>query len=185
MNPFKVYKFFAHLFAYPENREEFFENLERFYPFEDKTPLEELKKFPFGELQAEYTSLFVANIKGVPCKPYESFFRSSEKTLMGAPAFDTVKYYELFNLSTGDELPDAVYLQLDFAAFLLKLMEETPYAEDKKKLSVLYRDFFRKHILWMEDFADCILRNSSVEPLKEFAKLFKEFLQRERERLKL
>ncbi|HIC08497.1 MAG TPA: hypothetical protein EYO62_00360, partial [Aquificales bacterium] len=62
MNPFKVYKFFAHLFAYPENREGFFENLERFYPFEDKTPLEELRKFPFGELQAEYTSLFVANI---------------------------------------------------------------------------------------------------------------------------
>ncbi len=185
MNPFKAYKFFAHLFAYPERKEEFFKTLERFYPFEDKTPLEELKKVPFEELQAEYTSLFVANFKGVPCKPYQSFFQSEEKTLMGAPAFDTAKYYELFNLSAENEMPDAVYLQLDFATFLLKLMEETPYVEDKKKLSVLYRDFFKKHILWMENFADCILENTSIEPLKEFARLFKEFLQREKERFKL
>ena len=104
---------------------------------------------------------------------------------MGAPAFDTAKYYELFNLSAENEMPDAVHLQLDFAVFLLKLMEETPYVEDKRKLSVLYKDFFKKHILWMEDFADCILENTSIEPLKEFARLFKEFLQREKERLKL
>jgi len=185
LDPFKVYKFFAHLFAYPERGEEFFKNLERFYPFDDLTPLEELKRIPFEELQAEYTSLFVARYGGVPCKPYESFF-SAEKTLMGGAAFDTAKYYELFGLQLPPgEMPDAVYLQLDFAAFLVKLLEESTDPEDRKKIALLYRDFFKKHILWMEKFADCIVENSSLEPLKVFADKFKEFLREERKRLKL
>jgi len=185
MDPYKVYKFFAHLFAYPERREDFFKHLEEFYPFEDGQPLEELKKVPFEELQAEYTALFVANIKGVPCKPYESFF-GPERTLMGAPAFDTARYFELFGLEPPEgELPDAVYLQLDFAAFLVKLIKEATHPEDRKKLAVLYRDFFKKHILWMERFVDCIGEHSKVEPLKVLSGRFKEFLREERKRLKL
>ncbi len=178
MSRIKHYKFFAHLFDYPYG-EEFFKKLEEYYPFEDKTPLEELKKIPLGELQAEYTSLFEVKPGGADCKPYQSVF--TERELMGNAAFQTVKFFELFGLSAGDELPDRANLQLDFAAFLLKAMEETPYLEDRRKLAVLFKEFFKKHILWMEKLAECVERYTSMEPLRVFMKLFKEFLQRERE----
>jgi len=184
MERFKAYKFFAHLFSYPEGVS-FFEKLEEFYPFEDKKPLEDLKAIPLEELQAEYTSLFIANYGGVPCKPYQSFF-TAEKTLMGAPALDTQKFFDLFGLTVPEgELPDKVSFQLDFAAFLLKLKEETPYLEDKKKIDLLFKEFFKKHILWMESFADCVEKNSSLKPLKVFAERFKEFLEGERKLLRL
>ncbi len=183
MDRFKTYKFFAYLFSYPYT-EEFFKTLEEFYPFEDKTPLEDLKKFPFGELQAEYTSLFEVKPGGVPCKPYQSIFEGEDQ-LMGNAAVDTAKYYNLFALDTGNEYPDRANLQLDFAAFLLKAIEQTPYAEDKKKLSALFREFFKRHISWMERLADCTKEHTRVEALKTFMDMFKEFLQRERELLKL
>ena len=174
---FKAYKFFAHLLDYPYDKT-FFEKLEEFYPFDDRTPIKELKKVPLGELQAEYTSLFEVKPGGTPCKPYQSVF--AERELMGNAAFETAKYYNLFGLETGNELPDRANLQLDFAAFLLKAMEETPYVDDKKKLSVLFKDFFKKHLMWMEQLADCVIKNSEIEPLKRLMELFKGFLQEEK-----
>lgn len=177
-NRFKAYKFFAFLYSYPDD-ESFFNLLEEFYPFEDKTPLQELKKIPLPELQAEYTRLFVANYGGVPCKPYQSVF-GPEKELLGGPAFDTAKFYNLFGLETGNELPDKVSLQLDFMAFLWKLYNETPYRDDKQKLKLLMREFFNKHILWMEKFADCVVRSTDFQPLKELSEKFKDFLKEEK-----
>lgn len=182
---FKVYKFFAHLFAYPEREESFFSTLESFYPYGDKTPFQELKKLPFEELQAEYTSLFVANFKGVPCKPYQSFF-TAEKTLMGGPAFETAKFYELFGLSVPEnDMPDFVPFQLDFAAFLVKAIENSTNAQEKKQLLALYKAFFKRHLLWMERFADCVAENTTMEPLKELTEKFKEFLREEKTNLRL
>ncbi len=185
MDRFKTYKFFSLLFSYPEERESFFKNLREFYPFENLKPLEDLEKLNFEELQAEYTRLFVAGYGITPCKPYQSVFSTEDRTLMGAAATETAKFFELFNLNVENDFPDKVNYQLEFMAFLLKLKEETPYAEDKKKLSLLMREFFKRHILWMEKFADCISENGEVEPLKEFAKMFKDFLKREREIFKI
>ena len=185
MDRFKTYKFFSLLFSYPERREEFFRNLREFYPFENKKPLENLEKLNFEELQAEYTKLFVAGYGITPCKPYQSVFSTEDRTLMGAATTETAKFFELFNLNVENEFPDKVNYQLEFMAFLLKLKEETPYVEDKRKLELLIREFFKRHILWMEEFADCILENSDVKPLKGFAKMFKNFLKREKEILKI
>jgi len=183
MERFKTYKFFAHLFSYPYS-EEFFKTLEEFYPFEDKTPVEELKKLPLGELQAEYTSLFEVKPGGADCKPYQSLFEG-EGRLMGASAVNTQKYYSLFNLDAGNEYPDRINLQLDFAAFLLKAAEQTPHPEDKRKLELLMREFFKNHLLWGEKLAECVEKNTTIEPLKKLAELFKEFLQREKKLLNL
>jgi len=181
---FKSYKFFAHLFSYPEGGQ-FFKTLEKFYPYENRKPLEELKSLPLEELQAEYISLFVANIGGVPCKPYQSFF-SAERTLMGAPAFETARFYDIFGVTQPEnDLPDKASFQLDFAAFLIKLLSESKHPEERKRLEALFKAFFRKHILWMEKFADCVKGNTQFEPLKFFAEAFKNFLGEERERLRL
>jgi TorA maturation chaperone TorD len=184
MERFKTYKFFAHLLSYPYDQKVFFENLERFYPFKDRKPLNGLREIPFGELQAEYTSIFEVKPGGAPCKPYQSVFEG-EGQLMGNATIETERYYDLFGLDTGSEFADRANLQLDFAAFLINAKEQTPYAEDKKKLDILFRDFFKKHILWMEKLADCITKNSSIEPLKELMGLFKEFLQKEKKLLGL
>ncbi|HIP86166.1 MAG TPA: hypothetical protein EYH18_00825 [Aquifex sp.] len=181
MERFKKYKFFAHLFAYPERKEDFFKALKEFYPFEDLKPLEELQKVAFEEIQAEYTSLFVANFPKVPCKPYQSFFES--QTLMGEPTFRCEKFYRLFNLETGKELPDAVYVELDFCAFLIKLKEESPYGEDKGKLEVIFREFFKTCVAWMERFAQCVKKNTGLKPLRELTTLFERFIREEREKL--
>ncbi len=183
MDRFKAYKFFAHLFSYPESGE-FFSILEKFYPFEDKTPLEEVKKVDLGELQAEYTSLFIARPGGVPCKPYQSVF-SAAGELMGGPAFGTQKYYSLFNLDPGNELPDRANLQLDFAAFLLKLIENAKEPAEGRRLEALFKDFFKKHILWMENLARCVEKNTSLVELKELMTLFREFLESEKKLLGL
>ncbi len=182
-NLFKFYKFYAFLFSYPSDGS-FFENLERFYPFEDKLPLERLKRVPLGELQAEYTSLFEVKPGGVPCKPYQSFF-GSERSLMGDAAFSTNRFFGLFNLETGGEIPDRANLQLDFAAFLVRLISSTSSPAERRKLETLYRDFFKKHILWLEKLADCVSQNGSLEEIKPFMEFLKSFLQKERERLKL
>jgi len=179
---FNTYKFFAFLFSYPESGD-FLSHLQRFNPFEDNL-LEELKKAPLEELQAEWTKLFIANFGGVPCKPYQSFF-GEEKALMGAPAFSTNRFFQLFNLDTGGEIPDRANLQLDFAAFLVKLYLVDTNPQDKKKIETLYREFFKKHILWMVKLANCVSEHTNLEPLKELMERFKEFLLREKERMKL
>jgi len=180
---FKTYKFFAFLFSYPDS-EEFLKNLESFYPFEETKPLEQLKKVPLEELQAEWTRLFIANYGGVPCKPYQSFF-SEEKELMGAPAFSSNRFYQLFNLDTGGEIPDRANLQLDFAAFLVKLYLEDNNPVERKKIEALYREFFKKHLLWLVELAECVEKNCSVEPLKVLVKLLREFLLKEKKKLRL
>ena len=181
---FKTYKFFAYLFSYPED-ENFFKKLEEFYPFGDKTPLEELKRIPLEELQAEYTSLFIANFKGVPCKPYQSFF-GAEKTLMGAPAVETAKFYEIFGIKAPEnDFPDRANFQLDFAAFLIRLISELKDPSERRKVEALLKAFFKKHILWMENLANCVGENTQIEPLGVLAKLFKNFLREEKKRLKL
>jgi len=179
---FNTYKFFAFLFSYPESGD-FLNQLQRFNPFEDNL-LEELKKMPLEELQAEWTKLFIANFGGVPCKPYQSFF-GEEKALMGAPAFSTNRFFQLFNRDTGGEIPDRVNLQLDFAAFLVKLYLEATDPRDKKKIETLYREFFKKHILWMVKLANCVSEHTNLEPLKELMEKFKSFLLKEKERMKL
>jgi TorA maturation chaperone TorD len=185
MDRFKTYKFFSLLFSYPESKEKFFKNLREFYPFENRKSLEDLENFNFEELQAEYTRLFVAGFGITPCKPYQSVFSTEDRSLMGAAAMETAKFLELFNLNVESDFPDKVSYQLEFMAFLLKLKDETPYPEDKRKLALLEREFFKRHILWMEKFADCILEHGEVEPLKVFAKLFKQFLKKERAILKV
>ncbi len=180
---FRTYKFWAIFFSYPEE-ESFFKQLFEFASKDYIPLLEELKKVPLEELQAEWTKLFIANFGGVPCKPYQSFF-GEEKELMGAPAFSTNRFYRLFNLDTGNEYPDRANLQLDFAAFLVKLYLEDPILEDRKRLETLYKEFFKKHILWMVKLAECVEKNTSIEPLKGLMEKFKEFLLKEKNRLKL
>jgi TorA maturation chaperone TorD len=178
---FKAYKFFAHLFSYPENREEFFQKLKEFYPFEDKQPLESLERIPFEEIQAEYTSLFIARFPKVPCKPYQSFFES--QTLMGNATFETEKFYSLFGLDWGDELPDRANLQLDFAAFLLELERRLSQPDERRKVEKLFKEFFKRHIAWMEKLARCVEDNTRLEPLKGLMEYFKDFLKEEKKLL--
>jgi len=185
MDRFKSYKFFSLLYSYPENREEFFQKLNDFYPYEDRKPLEELENYNFQELQAEYTGLFIAGYGRTPCKPYQSVFTTEERTLMGASALETAKFFDLFGLKIENDFPDKVNYQLEFMAFLLELKKQTPYLEDKKKLDLLMKEFFKRHILWMEKFVDCILNHGEVQPLKKLTEFFKRFLQKEREIFKV
>ncbi|NPB05250.1 MAG: hypothetical protein GXO08_02590 [Aquificae bacterium] len=179
---FNLYKFFAFLFSYPRD-ESFFENLERFYPFDDRRPLEELKSVPLEELQAEYTSLFEFRYGGVPCKPYQSFF-SPERLLMGEAALSSARFYDLFGLEVKNELPDRASVQFDFAAFLVKLAAETDDPSERKKVSLLYVEFFEKHLRWTRELARCVEENSSIRPLKELVRRLEEFLSEEEKRVK-
>jgi len=178
MDRFRTYKFFAHLLSYPYG-EIFFKNLEYFFPFGNREILEDFKNIPLNEIQAEYTSLFEFYPGGAPCKPYQSVFEG-EGLLMGEAAVNTAKYYTLFGLDSGSEYPDRASLQLDFMAFLLKLLEELQDNKEKKRVEILIKEFFKKHIAWMENLAECVIRRTQLEPLKVFMGLFKEFLEREK-----
>jgi len=171
MNPdfseiFKFFKFYAHLFSYPQNKEKFFQALEEFFPFEDRSPLEELKKIPFEKIQAEWTRLFVSNFGGVPCKPYQSVFQNN--TLMGAPAWDTEKFYELFSLEVPrGEMPDHISLQLDFLTFLLEVLKNPSLSpEEVEFIKATIKEFFYRHVLWILELAKCVERNTSLTPMK-------------------
>jgi len=175
MDRFKAYKFFSHLFSYPRG-ETFFENLKKFYPFEDRSPLEALLSVDRNELAADYTSLFEVRPGGAPCKPYQSVFEGG--VLMGAAATDAAKFYSLFDLSVPEgELPDRVNLLFDFAAFLVKLLEETP-PEGRARVFSIYKGFFERHLLWTLRLADCLEQNAP-KYLAAFAPLLREFLSGE------
>jgi hypothetical protein len=99
---------------------------------------------------------------------------------MGNATFETEKFYSLFGLDWGDELPDRANLQLDFAAFLLDLERRLSQPDEREKVRKIFNEFFKRHIAWMEQLARCVEENTQLEPLKELMKYFKDFLKGER-----
>lgn len=140
------YRFFSLLFSYPtpemkiivsglsEEADGLFQRAARI-----------LENIGIGELQFEYTRLFINMYPCTPCPPYESFYR--EGVVYGKSSTAAREIYESRGLrySMEGEPPDFIGAELEYLAvtgdpvFLKKLREWVfDFTEKVKKSSALY-----------------------------------------------
>ncbi len=122
--------------------------------------------------RTQYTSCFVANIKGVPVPPYESWYR--EGRIYGRVVHDLAKWYRKYGVSPTTVPEDHASAELEFAAVLYGsgLVEEG----DR---------FVREHVLsWMGRLAEDVLRKCEDRCVRSIGMALAAFLEREIARLK-
>jgi TorA maturation chaperone TorD len=100
-------------------------------------------------LQIEHTRLFVNNIEGVPCPPYESVYVDGH--LLTATTAAVAAFYEEWGLQQALETADYLPVELQFVAYLLALESE---AEDTPAIKMARQQFATEHLLrWLPRFA--------------------------------
>jgi TorA maturation chaperone TorD len=141
-------------------------------------------------LAKEHLRLFVGPGR-VPCPPYEAVYRKDrpdfEKGLvMGPSTADVRRAYSAAGLDlskTYTDLPDHITAEMEFMQFLCA--EETRLAqqgnnEEAAKMRGMQREFQKNHIAhWVGDFADCILRSTTLPFYRATASVLKEFAKSE------
>jgi TorA maturation chaperone TorD len=109
-------------------------------------------------LQIEHTRLFVNNIEGVPCPPYEAAYIDGHlltKTTAAVAAF-----YEAWGLQQALETADYLPVELQFVAYLLELESQ---AEDAKPIEAARQQFITEHLLrWLPRFAADLQENAQI-----------------------
>ncbi len=179
----EIYRILSQLFFYPED--DFFDKLSdiedtvvdilrRNYGSEEfvkqfTEAIDELRKLPPQELQAEHTRLFINSFPTLPCPPYESAYR--EMLLMGDYTEEVSRYYSLYNLEIPEDLPDHISYELDFMRFLLEEGDES-----------LAKEFFEEHIIqWVPDFIEDLRGESRLKFYRFVADFLADFIEREKE----
>ncbi len=100
-------------------------------------------------LQMEHTRLFVSNIKGVPCPPYESVYVDGR--LLSATTAAVVAAYAEWGLEQSSETADFLPVELQFVAYLIELAGR---ASEKKAIEQARRQFEANHLkTWLPRFA--------------------------------
>jgi TorA maturation chaperone TorD len=100
-------------------------------------------------LQIEHTRLFVNNIEGVPCPPYESAYVDGQ--LLTATTAAVAAFYEEWGLRQAAETADYLPVELQFLAYLLALESQ---AEDAQAIEMARQQFETEHLLrWLPRFA--------------------------------
>ncbi len=105
------------------------------------------------EIQNQYISLFEANLKGVDCVPFASYWFN--KRLLGKEAIKLKHFYEKcgFKFNERDfKMPwDHIAVEL---SFLANLIENKDY-----KAAV---EMIKEHMGWIEKFKECLKTKSKV-----------------------
>ena len=122
--------------------------------------------------RTQYTSCFVANIGGVPCPPYESWYR--EGRIHGRVVHDLLIWYRKYGVAPTTVPEDHAAAVLEFAAVLYG----TGSADEGDQ-------FVREHVLtWMGKLADDVINKCSDGCIRSLGRALSAFVAREAERLK-
>jgi len=109
-------------------------------------------------LQIEHTRLFVNNIEGVPCPPYESAYVDGH--LLTATTAAVAEFYEEWGLQQALETADYLPVELQFLAYLLALESQ---AEDAQAIAMARQQFKTEHLLrWLPRFAVDLQENAQI-----------------------
>ncbi len=111
--------------------------------------VEEFVRESLEGLQIEHTRLFVNNIEGVPCPPYESAYVDGH--LLTATTAAVAAFYEEWDLQRAAETADYLPVELQFMAYLLVLESQ---AEDAQTIEMARQQFETEHLHhWLPRFA--------------------------------
>ncbi len=114
-----------------------------------------------GELQAEYTRLYVTGIPVTPCRLLESVQR--EGALVGEAADQVTGAYREFGLEAQEREPDHLVTELEFLVYLTG----TPVAEgdEAERYARAHTRFLQEHLLQWAPAIERRTRESTEEPL--------------------
>jgi TorA maturation chaperone TorD len=121
-----------------------------------------------GDIQAEYTRLFVAGRPTTPCRLLESVQR--ERALVGESAEDAASTYFRFGLEAQTREPDHLATELEFLAYLTG----TPVGseKDRARANGARQRFLQQHLLaWGPRLVTKIHEHTSVPPFPALADL--------------
>ena len=126
--------------------------------------LTNLSQIPIGQVQGEYTRLFVCAYPRVICSPYESANR--EGVLMGKSTQDVFEIYQEWGIEAETGNVDHVGSELEFLAFLLTIGSNEALADAYQ--------FMDDHMLrWMPAFASDLQKGSRLGFYREIGRLLK------------
>jgi len=104
---------------------------------------------PLESLQVEHTRLFVNNIDGVSCPPYESAYIDGQ--LLTATTRAVAAAYAEWGLEQSLETADFLPVELQFVAYLTELAEQSP---EPDTVELARRQFESAHLQhWLPRFA--------------------------------
>ncbi len=146
---------------------------------QDRFPLTEIELEDASIMNQEYTRLFRFG-KEVPCPPYESVYRTEDRTLMSHYAVDVENRMRSFGVEVSDEFkepPEHISVELEVLKYLYLIGGEEALEEA--------RSFIEDHLIqWVPQFCDCVIKNSRSSFYREVCALLREFLENELKNLK-
>lgn len=121
------------------------------------------------KLNLEYNRLFVGP-GHVPVPPWESVYISKEKIIFDEHTLAVREFYKRWDVNTkriNKDPDDHIGFELEFMSILssrsLRALEENNI-EDLNNTILGQKEFLEKHLLlWIDEFADNLLRNTNEE----------------------
>jgi TorA maturation chaperone TorD len=144
----------------------------------------------FVALAKEHLRLFVGP-GHIPCAPYEAVHRKDRPAferglVMGPSTAEVRRAYLAAGLEvskTYTDLPDHIAAEMEFMHFLCAEeagFEREGNREEAGKMKTMQVEFYKKHQEpWVQDFADCVLRSTTLPFYKAAANVLKQFAKRE------
>ena len=114
-------------------------------------------------LQVEHTRLFVNNIDGVPCPPYESAYVDGQ--LLTATTRSVAAAFAEWGLEQSLETADFLPVELQFVAYLHELAEQS---SEPETVELARRHFETAHLQrWLPRFATDLQQHARVDFYRE------------------
>ncbi|MGA1868481.1 MAG: molecular chaperone [bacterium] len=143
------------------------------------------------ELQIEYTRLFVSSLRGVPAKPYASYYLDHKKEVMGESTLWVREFYHSFALSAegeNHEPPDHIATELGFIASLIAEELNALWNKNQEQKEFIQREeerFLKEHWLkWAGIFFACVSQNAQNLFYQTIGRISAELHKFESQRLK-
>jgi TorA maturation chaperone TorD len=143
--------------------------------FEDEADVEPLK--------VDFSKLFVGPYK-LFAAPYGSVYLDDERTIMGDSTLDVRNRYREAGLGTAKnfkDAPDHITAELEFMYYLI-FREIEAFANSDIETAIGFiqkqKSFLEDHLLvWVPEFANCIIENAENPFYPNLAKATKAFLE--------
>lgn len=139
------------------------------------------------DLSIEYTRLFINSYEGIVAVPYESFYKSYDKNVMGEVTVAISQFYTSYGLELTREFtepPDHIAVEMEFMAYLITNEIQTLDTSGDHLKTKFYltgqRSFLKKHLsTWGDPFFTQIFKNTKNIFWREVAVMGNSFLKNE------
>lgn len=150
-----------------------------------ETVLERLGDLPEDEaeaLRAEYTTLFIAGVKGRSCPPYESVHIGAGPYGSGSIGAAVEAVYAEAGLAVGGaaegELPDHIAVELDFLSYLCGREAGAASSNEALAWRRRQRKFLEEHLLrWLPAFEQGLAATMPEGFYRKVARAAREFAE--------